>query len=29
MLTMQQYGYLEALRGVTTFEEVNNAIRSQ
>lgn len=26
MLTIKQYGYLQVLRGLTTFEEVNNAV---
>jgi len=26
MLTIRQYGYLQVLRGLTTFEEVNNAV---
>ncbi|MBU0577448.1 GspE/PulE family protein [Patescibacteria group bacterium] len=28
MLTIQQYGYLQVLNGLTTFEEVNNAVLS-
>ena len=28
MLTIRQYGYLQVLRGLTTFEEVNNAVLS-
>jgi len=28
MLTIRQYGYIQVLRGLTTFEEVNNAVLS-
>jgi type II secretory ATPase GspE/PulE/Tfp pilus assembly ATPase PilB-like protein len=28
MLTIQQYGYIQVLKGLTTFEEINNAVLS-
>jgi len=28
MLTIRQYGYIQVLRGLTTFEEINNAVLS-